>query len=519
MLSRFLATYIRQELPFTPNEGQEELICKLGEFLVSPKSRRAFVLRGYAGTGKTSMVSALVKTFDRLRLQTVLLAPTGRAAKVLANYSNHSAYTIHKKIYRQKQMGKEEFSLCDNLHKHALFIVDEASMLNGQKQFDSPFGSGNLLEDLIQYVFKGEDCSLLLLGDTAQLPPVGAAESPALSPIVLEGMGLTVYEHTLTEVARQALDSGILRNATKLRTLLKTGEDNEEELDVEEAETEMYSEGYIDEDTDEEFDDVRTDEEDALLTEFDDITYISGNDFPELLQESYDTVGLEETLILTRTNKRTNMYNQSVRQRTLWHEEMVCGGDRLMVVKNNYFWTEEYDGIDFLANGDMMDVLRVHNERELYGFTFADVSLRVIDYDYEIDVVLWLDTLYADSPEAIYAMQKELFARIAEDYPEIHNKRDLYQAVMQSPYYNALQVRFAYAVTCHKAQGGQWKHVYIDPGFMSEEMQELFFHPSYITEDAFILPEHADFLRWLYTALTRAREKVFLVGFPKKEIY
>lgn len=500
MLSRFLATYIRQELPFTPNTGQEELISKLGEFLVSPKSRRAFVLRGYAGTGKTSMVSALVKTFDRLRLQTVLLAPTGRAAKVLANYSNHSAYTIHKKIYRQKQMGKEEFSLCDNLHKHALFIVDEASMLNGQKQFDSPFGSGNLLEDLVQYVFKGEDCSLLLLGDTAQLPPVGATESPALSPIVLEGMGLTVYEHTLTEVARQALDSGILRNATKLRMLLSADErDDEMEEPIEDFE--------------------QGEEEDALLTEFEDITYIHGNDFPELLQESYDTVGLEETLILTRTNKRTNMYNQSVRQRTLWHEEKVCGGDRLMVVKNNYFWTEEYDGIDFLANGDMMDVLRVHNERELYGFTFADVSLRVIDYDYEIDVVLWIDTLYADSPEAIYSMQKELFARIAEDYPEIRNKKDLYQAVMKSPYYNALQVRFAYAVTCHKAQGGQWKHVYIDPGFMNEEMQELFFHPSYLTEDAFILPEHADFLRWLYTALTRAREKVFLVGFPREEVY
>lgn len=506
MLSRFLSTFIQQELPFTPNAGQEALIAKLGTFLVSSEARRVFVLQGYAGTGKTSMVSALVRSFDRLRQNCVLLAPTGRAAKVLSAYSGKPAYTIHKKIYRQRQMGVEQFGLTDNLHKHTLFIVDEASMLSGQKQFDSPFGSGNLLDDLIRYVFSGDNCSLLLLGDTAQLPPVGSPESPALNPDVLAGYGLTVFQHTLTEVARQALDSGILRDATRIRQVLNEEVDFEEMMPVEE-----------DEKTAEKVPSVL----DFLLAEAPDICRLSPGNFLETLEDSYNEVGQEETLILTRTNKRTNLYNQSVRNRVLWFEDEITGGDRLMVTKNNYFWTEEYENLDFLANGDMFDVVRVHNFREMYGFRFADASLRAIDYDYEIDVTLWLDTLTTDSPEANFELQKKLWQRVAEDYPEIRNKRDLWQAVMKSPYYNALQVRFAYAVTCHKAQGGQWKRVFIDPGFIDDEMAEMLTsHPddfedlAYLLQEASYDPQRVDFLRWLYTALTRAREQVYLVGFP-----
>lgn len=502
MLSKILSTYIRQALPFVPNQGQEELIAKLGNFLTGsvassqPSSGRSmaylssgpscFILRGYAGTGKTSMVAALVKSFARLNLPCVLLAPTGRAAKVLAAYSGKAAYTIHKKIYRQRQMGMEQFAITDNLHSHTLFIVDEASMLSGQKQYDSPFGSGNLMQDLFQYVYSGNHCSLLLLGDTAQLPPVGSSESPALNPDIIASYlsriaankpafsdaqlsssqpAYNLYEHTLTEVARQALDSGILRNATAIRTSL------------------------------EEFSILQ-----PLITPFPDIRHLSANEFLETLEDSYRIVGQEETILLTRTNRRTNLYNQTIRNRILWYEDELSGGDRLMVTKNNYFWTEEYEQLDFLANGDMFDVVRLRNEREMYGFTFVDASLKAVDYDYEIDVVLWLDTFFTDSPEANYELQKTLFSRIAEDYPEIRNKKELFKTIMQSPYYNALQARFAYAVTCHKAQGGQWKHVYIDPGMLDEETTA-----------------QPDFLRWLYTALTRAREQIYLIGFPDAE--
>ncbi|MCQ2334943.1 MAG: AAA family ATPase [Paludibacteraceae bacterium] len=467
MLEAFLATYIRQELPFEPNSGQEELLHKLSIFLTSSDTRRAFILRGYAGTGKTSMVAALVRALKRLRQPCILLAPTGRAAKVLASYSGHSAYTIHKKIYRQKQMGVEQFTLTDNLHKNALFIVDEASMISNQKVFNTPFGSGNLLDDLIRYVYAGEGCHMLVLGDTAQLPPVGMSESAALNPDVLRGYDLDVNSFTLTQVARQALDSGILSNATAIREQLENG-------DI------------------------------ALMPHFEtagfeDICHLSMEYFQEELENAYQEVGLEDTLILTRTNKRTNLHNQGVRARVLWREDEISGGDRLMITKNNYFWTEQYDNLDFLANGDMLDVERISHVHEMYGFRFAEAQLRAVDYDFEIDVMIWLDSLYTDSPEKNYELQKQLFERISEDYPEIRNKRELVQKVMQSPYYNALQVRFAYAVTCHKAQGGQWKRVFIDPGWLDEE---------HLGED---------FYRWLYTALTRAQEKVYLLNFPNED--
>lgn len=468
MLEDYIIAQIRKELPFVPNQGQELLLAKLGRFIACRASESAFVLRGYAGTGKTSMVSALVRAMDKLKQPFCLLAPTGRAAKVLAAYSGFPAYTIHKRIYRQRQLGSEEFGLAANMQQNTLFIVDEASMLANQTDHISPFGSGQLLDDLIRFIFGGQNCSLLLLGDDAQLPPVGQSDSPALNVAFLRGYGLNVSEHTLMEVARQALDSGILFNATKIRDQLSSGQVN--------LMPEIRTEG---------FSDIRS------LYERD--------DFLQTLEEAYDDVGLEDTILITRTNLRTNLYNQGVRNQILWREENIAQGDRIMVTKNNYFWSEQYDNLPFLANGDILEIVRLRNERELYGFRFVDASLRSVDYNWEIDVTLWLDTLFTDSPEANFALQKQLFLRVAEDYPEIRNKRELWKEVMKSPYYNALQIRFAYAVTCHKAQGGQWKRVFIDPGKVSDEQ----------------LGE--DFYRWFYTALTRAQEHVYLINFPPKK--
>ncbi len=466
MLTHFIISRIKAELPFVPNEEKESLFEVLGQFLAAHDPQKAFVLRGYAGTGKTSVVSALVRALEKLQYPCVLLAPTGRAAKVLARYARHDAFTIHKFIYRQQQLGVEAFSLADNRCRNTLFIVDEASMISSQR--DNPtFGTGNLLDDLVQFVYRGEGCSLLLLGDDAQLPPVGQVESPALNADYLSGYGLHVSGFALTKVARQALDSGILANATRLRELLERGGTGTAGLSVE---------------------------------AFPDVIPLSGTDVVEQLERSYGEVGADETLIITRSNKRTNLYNQGVRARILWKEDSISSGDRLMISKNNYFWAKDYDNLSFLANGDTLDVVRLRNERELYGFRFADASLRSVDYDWEIDGVLWLDTLTTDTPEQNYTLQKSLFEQIARDYPEIRNRKDLIKKIYESPYYNALQVRFAYAVTCHKAQGGQWKHVYIDSGAIAQD-EERMADPQ----------ERREYLRWLYTALTRATERVYII--------
>lgn len=462
MIEKFIENRILQALPFTPNEGQKRLLALLSQFVIchdtQSEKRPAFILRGYAGTGKTSIMAALVRAMDELKQPVVLLAPTGRAAKVLSRYAGKPAYTIHKCIYRQRLLGVEDFTLADNLRKRTLFIVDEASMISGQRD-TSAFGTGMLLDDLVSYVYAGEGCRLLLLGDDAQLPPVGSSLSPALDPQYMAGYGLDITTYTLTGVARQALDSGILANATRLREQLSEGIDTEEHW--------LYSADFQE---------------------------LAGQDFLEELERAYREVGEEETIILTRTNRRTNLYNQGVRGRILWKEDEISTGDRLMVSKNNYFWTEQYEGLPFLANGDMMEIVRLRNEREMYGFHFADASLRALDYDWEIDVILWLDTLHTDSPESNYELQKTLYAGISEDYPELqHNRRKLTEAIYKSPYYNALQVRFAYAVTCHKAQGGQWKRVFIDTGNVSPEQHT------------------ADYLRWLYTAVTRASECVYML--------
>ncbi len=468
MLTDFIISRIKAELPFEPNEEKGKLFEVLGAFLVSTEREKAFILRGYAGTGKTSVVSALVRALEKLRQPCVLLAPTGRAAKVIARYSGRPAYTIHKYIYRQRQLGVEAFTLSDNRHRHTLFIVDEASMISAKRD-NTSFGSGNLLDDLVRYVYAGEGCSLLLLGDNAQLPPVGATESPALDATRMAGYGLTVSEFNLTQVARQALDSGILSNATRLRGLLE--EDRLSTI------------------------------ADLEVTPAEDVLRLQGSDIVESIEQSYNSVGCEETLIITRSNKRTNLYNQGIRARILWKENELSTGDRLMVSKNNYYWTQGYDNLPFLANGDSLEVVRLRNERELYGFRFVDAGLRLVDYDWEVDAVLWLDTLTTETPEQNQQLQHLLFSRIAEDYPELKSKKEMVKKVYESPYYNALQVRFAYAVTCHKAQGGQWQHVYIDAGNIARD-EERMANPT----------ERREYLRWLYTAVTRATEKVFVIG-------
>lgn len=463
MLEKFIISRIKAELPFVPNEEKEQLFDVLGRFLVSREPHKCFILKGYAGTGKTSVVSALVRAMEKLQQPCVLIAPTGRAAKVLAHYSGYPAFTIHKWIYRQDSGIKETFSIAENKAEHTLFIVDEASMISARRD-NEQFGTGSLLDDLVQFVYSGTACSMLLLGDDAQLPPVSNPESKALEPDFLSGYGLSVSTFSLTQVARQALDSGILRNATALREQLAVN---------------AYT-PHIEEDKD--------------------IVRIAGTDIQELLERSYAEAGDEETIILTRTNRRTNLYNQGVRARIKWKEDAISNGDRLMISKNNYFWTQNYENLPFLANGDMAEIVRLRNERELYGFHFADASLRLIDYDWEVDVILWLDTLTTDSPEQNYNLQKQLYARIAEDYPEIRNKQDLFKLIRENEYYNALQARFAYAVTCHKAQGGQWKRVFIDAGVP-------------LKEDASD-EDRRDWLRWLYTALTRATEQIYLINFP-----
>ena len=429
MLEDFIIQRIRAEFPFVPNEEKEGLFRLLGAFLVSPCREKCFLLKGYAGTGKTSVVSALVRALEGLQQPCILLAPTGRAAKVLARYSGKPAFTIHKYIYRQQQLGVEAFSLADNRHKQTLFIVDEASMLSATRD-NGVFGSGSLMDDLIKYVYSGDGYSLFLLGDDAQLPPVGSDNSPALDADRLRGYGLEVFHFALTQVARQALDSGILANATLIREQLNR------------SATLPY--------------DTR------FPIPAHDVQSLSSNEFIDTLEQAYREVGEEETLIITRSNKRTNLFNQGVRARILWKEDELSAGDRLMVCKNNYFWTKDYENLPFIANGDMFEVVRLRHEREMYGFRFVEASLRAMDYDFEIDCMLWIDSLLVDSPADTVALQKQLFTRIAEDYPEIRNRKELTKKIFESPYYNALQVRFAYAVTCHKAQGGQWKRVFLD---------------------------------------------------------
>lgn len=471
MISTFFVKQIEANFAFQPTAEQAQALEALAAFLLSKQPDSLFLLKGYAGTGKTSLVGALVKTLDQLQQKVVLLAPTGRAAKVFARYAGHPAYTIHKKIYRQRAFSNEldNFALSDNLHQHTLFLVDEASMVANEGLSGAVFGTGRLLDDLVQYVYSGQGCRLLLLGDTAQLPPVGEEESPALSAPMLEGYGLQVSEVQLTRVVRQMDTSGILFNATRLRRMLADGQF---------------------------FDYPR-----FRLHGFPDIRRIGGDELIEALSSSYDRVGMDETMVICRSNKRANLYNQGIRNTILYREEELSSGDWLLVAKNNYFWTEGNKEVDFIANGDIAVVRRVRRTRELYGFRFADVSLVFPDYDdWELDATVLLDTLRSDYPSLSREDSDRLFHTILEDYADLPRKADRMKKMKADPHYNALQVKYAYAVTCHKAQGGQWSHIYLDQGYLTEEM---------------LTP---DYFRWLYTAFTRATEQLYLVNWAKEEI-
>lgn len=470
MINSYLVQQIKGNFLYKPTLGQEKAVKFLADFLFFRQSDSVFLLKGYAGTGKTSLIGALVKTLDQLQQKCVLLAPTGRAAKVFSHYAQHPAYTIHKKIYRQRNFSNDldNFSLDDNLHQHTLFIVDEASMIANDGLAGAVFGTGRLLDDLIQYVYAGTGCRLMLIGDTAQLPPVGEEESPALSADKLRGYGMEVYEAQLTEVVRQMHDSGILWNTTELRR-------------------------YISEENFLTLPSVR-------VEGFPDIRMVSGSELIEVINDCYGQAGMDETIVVCRSNKRANIYNKGIRNTILFREDELNSGDLLMVAKNNYFWTEGCKEIDFIANGDIAVVRRVRRVREAYGFRFADVVLAFPDYDgMELEVKLLLDTLHTETPALPKELNDKLFYSVLEDYADITVKRERMKKMKADPHYNALQVKYAYAVTCHKAQGGQWKRVFLDQGYMTEDM---------------LTP---DYFRWLYTAFTRATEILYLVNWPKEQ--
>ena len=430
------------------------------------------ILRGSAGTGKTTLAGAIVRAMVALKQKLVLLAPTGRAAKVFSQNASHAAYTIHRRIYRQKSAGDlSAFSLNDNLNRDTLFIIDEASMIANQGYGDSTFGSGCLLDDLMQFVYQNSDsnCRMLLIGDKAQLPPVGEDESPALLADVLQGYGMHVYECDLNQVLRQGEESGVLWNATRIRQMITHDE--------------------------------MTQLPKIRFAGFSDIQMVPGGELIDALSSSYYRVGVDQTIVVTRSNKRANIYNQGIRNMVLDREEELCGGDQLMIVKNNYFWTEGSKDIPFLANGDIAVVRRVRNVHELYGFRFAEVTMQFPDYDdYELTATVCLDTLTTEAPALTREQQEQLFNAVMEDYADIPTKPERIKKMKSDRYYNALQIKFAYAVTCHKAQGGQWAHVYLDQGYMTDDM---------------LTP---DYIHWLYTAFTRTTEKLFLVNWPPNQV-
>ena len=469
MLRNFITKRLLENLDFQPTLGQEDLITELAAFLESGMRSEIMLVKGFAGTGKTTLLKSLVLTLCELKQKSVLLAPTGRAAKVLTAYSGHPAWTIHKKIYRQKS-GKDglgEFVLDRNLHKNTCFIVDEASMI-GDRSPDAFFGSGDLLRDLLDYIEAGEGCRLVLAGDTAQLPPVGLDMSPALKRERLEAFGYRIREIELTDVVRQVQDSGILHNASAIRNLIS-------------HELEDYPRFHF--------------------TDYPDIELIGGAELLDTISMSYDQYGISDTIVVTRSNKRANKFNAGIRSQILWREEHLSPGDLLMVVKNNYFWKDEDSRIDFIANGDIVQVERVLNTEEVHGHRFANVEISLPDYhNIELKAKVLLDVIDMDTPSLNYEQQKTLYLSVAEDYPGESSKRKVAEKISTDPYYNALQVKFAYAVTCHKAQGGQWKSVFLDQGFFSHEMLSV------------------EYLRWLYTAFTRASEKLYLVNFAKQFI-
>ncbi len=466
MLSRSeLYGKLVQSFGFEPTEGQAIVLYHIAAFLLSQKDNPTYILRGYAGTGKTSLVKTLVRALPSLGMRFVLMAPTGRAAKVLSNYTGQNASTIHRRIYQTKSFPDGSFRMvkAENKFKNALFIVDEASMIGEQREF----GGSSLLDDLLGYVFSGENCRLLLIGDTAQLPPVESQESPALDCEYLKSQfPITAATYELTEVKRQALESGILYNATDIRQMLGQN--------LYEYTLPIFH-----------------------LDGFDDIQKISPETFEEMLHNAFNNTSENEAVVICKSNKRANMFNQAIRGRILNIEGEIATGDKLMVVKNNYFWAEGNETMSFIANGDMAEIRKIKHYDDMYGFRFADVELSFIDYPDapNLETKILLDTLNSNSPSLTEEESQRLFAAIEEDYMDIPNRRERYKEMKKNPWFNALQVKFAYALTCHKTQGGQWSSVFIDSSFNQKETLEI--------ED----------LRWIYTALTRAQERVFFVNF------
>ena len=467
MIQDELKYRIIQVLGLSPTPEQAQALDVFTQFMTDRDDQVVMILRGSAGTGKTTLAGAIVKAMAALKQKLILLAPTGRAAKVFSLNAGHAAYTIHRRIYRQKSAGDlSAFNLNVNLNRDTLFIVDEASMIANLGLGETAFGSGCLLDDLMQFVYNGQNCRLLLIGDQAQLPPVGEEESPALSAHVLRGYGMRVYETDLNQVLRQSEDSGILWNATMIRNLWR-------------GEAGMVRLPKI------------------CFHGFTDIQVVMGNELVDNLSSSYYHAGMDETIVITRSNKRANIYNQGIRNMVLDRDEELCRGDLLMIVKNNYFWTEGAKEIPFLANGDRAVVQRVRNVHELYGFRFAEVTMTLPDYDdYELTATVCLDTLTTEAPALTHAQQEQLFNAVMEDYADFTVKTERIKKLKSDRYYNALQIKFSYAVTCHKAQGGQWAHVYLDQGYMTDDM---------------LTP---DYIHWLYTAFTRATEKLYLVNWP-----
>ena len=467
MLNTHITDQIYAKLSFDATNNQKKIIEKLSAWLSDDDYNRIFVLNGYAGTGKTTIIAAFVAALKELGIKPILLAPTGRAAKVLTRYSNLTAYTIHKKIYREKSISdyQSKFSLDYNREKDAVFIVDEASMLSTFAA-DSSFGSGNLLDDLVQYVRQGKRCRFMLVGDDAQLPPVGDDYSPALQPSELLPYGDVEYG-TMDEVVRQSHDSGILFNATMLRCMLENS---------------IYEIPHFD-------------------LKFKDFRQVQGGELLEELQDCYDRFGRDETIVITRSNKRANRYNEGIRRHNLSAEEEIESGDMLMIVKNNYFYAEQDKDspMSFVANGDVARLKRIRRFEEFYGFRFIDATLQFPDYDdYEMQAKILMDTLSSESPSLTREQSNQLFIEVEKDYADITVKSKRYKAIRENPHFNAMQIKFAYAITCHKAQGGQWKAVFVDRCLFGDELMSK------------------DMLRWLYTAITRATERVYLVNFDER---
>ena len=450
---------------YHPTTKQSKLFSLLVEFLFSKNERSLFLLKGFAGTGKTTTISTLVSSLWKINKKSVLLAPTGRAAKVISVYSKKQAFTIHKKIYFSKKTpnGSVDFVLQNNKHTNTIFIVDEASMIPDRPQNGKLFENGSLLDDLISYVYSGRNCKLILIGDTAQLPPVKLKLSPALEETRLEvEYSKMVHQIELDEVTRQHQNSGILANATLLRTLIENNS--------------IYFEFDLN------FPDI--------------IRLEDGYDIEDAITGSYDNDGVEDTAIIVRSNKRANQYNQQIRSQIRGQENEISPGDYVMVVKNNYFWLKESSEAGFIANGDTCEVLRIHAIKELYGFKFAEVDIRMIDYPDQkpFEAVLLLDTLTSETPSLTYEESNKLYEAVREDYAHEKSKYKQLLAVKKNVFFNALQVKFSYAITCHKSQGGQWKTIFIEQPYLPEGPSKEYF-------------------RWLYTAITRAQEKLYLIGF------